>query len=87
MNKAQRKALKHPNKLGAGAKARKHLKGKSKVDVVMHEWGRGTLHSGSGKIVPKSNRKQAIAIALSEAGMSRKKKKGRSRKSMWSKMG
>jgi len=63
----------HPNVLGAGAKKRKHLKGKKKVAVVMHEFKRGTLHSGSGAIV--TNPKQAVAISLSEAGLSRKKKK------------
>lgn len=39
---------------------------KEKVSKVMHEWKAGTLKSGgSGKTV--TNRKQAIAIALSEA--------------------
>ena len=37
-----------------------------KVKKVMHEWKTGTLHSGKGGPVVK-NRKQAIAIALSEA--------------------
>lgn len=73
MKKTIKKAMTHSNKLGAGAKARKHLKGKEKVGVVMSEFKRGTLHSGSGKIVKKP--KQAIAIALSEAGMSKKKRK------------
>ena len=37
-----------------------------KVAKVMHEWGQGTLHSGS-KAGPKvTNQKQAVAIALSE---------------------
>ena len=71
MDEAQRKATKHSNKLGAGAKARKHLRGEKKVEVVMHEFKHGTLHSGSGEIV--KNRKQAIAIAMSEAGMSKPK--------------
>ena len=62
--------LRHSNKLGAGAKKRKSLHGKEKIEVVMHEFKRGTLHSGSGDIV--SNPKQAIAIALSEAGLSKK---------------
>jgi ribosomal protein L21E len=40
--------------------------GRSKVHKVMHEFKHHQLHSGkSGKIVKK--RKQAIAIALSEA--------------------
>jgi len=42
-----------------------------KIKTVMHEFKAGKLHSGkSGKIV--KNPKQAIAIALSEAGMSKK---------------
>ena len=36
-----------------------------KIEKVMHEKKRGTLKSGSGKKV--TSRKQAIAIALSEA--------------------
>jgi hypothetical protein len=42
----------------------------------MSEYSAGTLKSSSGKKV--TSRKQAIAIALSEAGMARKKptKKG-----------
>ena len=70
MNQAQNKALIHPNKLGAGASKRKALSGKEKIPVVMKEFKRGTLHSGSGAVV--KSRKQAMAIALSEAGMSNK---------------
>jgi len=40
-------------------------KASDKVEKVMHEKKRGTLKSGSGKKV--TSRKQAIAIALSEA--------------------
>jgi len=47
---------------------------KAKVQKVMHEFKTGTLHSGRSKKVVKS-RKQAIAIAMSEAGMAKKKKK------------
>lgn len=44
----------------------------AKVHKVMKEWKKGTLHSGKGGPVVKSE-KQAVAIAMSEAGMARKK--------------
>jgi hypothetical protein len=44
---------------------------KSKVKKVMHEHKQGTLKSGSGRKV--KSRKQAVAIAMSESGQSRKK--------------
>jgi hypothetical protein len=44
---------------------------KTKVEKVMGEFKRGTLHSGKKGPVVKS-RKQAIAIALSEAGQSKR---------------
>ena len=49
-------------------------KAKSKVKKAMHERKRGTLKSGrSGKKV--KSRKQAIAIAMSESGQSKQRKK------------
>jgi len=45
-----------------------------KVASVMHEWKGGRLRSGSGpKVKGKSGFKQAVAIGLSEAGLSKKK--------------
>ena len=49
-------------------------KGQKKVAKVMKEFKSGKLHSGKSKKVVK-NPKQAIAIALSEAGMSKNRKK------------
>ena len=46
-----------------------------KVSKVMKEYGAGKLHSGSKKVSVVKSQKQAVAIALSEAGMSKKKKK------------
>lgn len=44
-----------------------------KVGKVMHEFKAGTLMSSSGKKV--TSRKQALAISMSEAGMSKKRRK------------
>ncbi len=54
----------------------KKSKSKAKVKKVMHEFKGGMLHSGSknGPMVKKH--KQAVAIALSQAGMSNKRKGG-----------
>ena len=49
------------------------MKKPAKVKVVMGEYKRGTLKSSSGRKV--KSRRQAVAIAMSEAGMSRKKRK------------
>jgi hypothetical protein len=40
---------------------------KAKVKTVMHEFKHGELHSGSKQGPQVKNRKQAIAIALSQA--------------------
>jgi hypothetical protein len=49
-------------------------KAKSKVKRVMKEFKEGKLHSGSKKGPTVTNPKQGIAIAMSESGLSRKKK-------------
>lgn len=48
------------------------MKTNPKVKKVMNEWKAGTLHSGKGGPVVKSQ-KQAVAIALSEAKKAKKK--------------
>jgi hypothetical protein len=52
--------------------AKKPTKAQKKVEKVLSEYKSGTLKSSSGKKV--TGRKQAIAIALSEAGQTRKKR-------------
>ena len=59
---------------------KKPTKADKKVAKVMGEFKRGTLHAGVNPKGPAKaplakSRKQAIAIALSEAGMSKKMKK------------
>ena len=49
-------------------------KGQKKVAKVMREFKKGKLHSGKSKKIVK-NPKQAIAIALSEAKMRKKKRR------------
>jgi len=49
-------------------------KAQKKISKVMREYKEGTLHSGKGGKVVK-NPRQAVAIALSEAGMAKPRKK------------
>lgn len=49
-------------------------KAKAKIQTVLHEFKAGELHSGSPKGPKVTDRKQAVAIALSEARQASKKK-------------
>jgi len=51
----------------------KKTKAEAKISKVYKEFKAGTLHSGKGGPVVK-NSKQAVAIALSQAGMSKPRK-------------
>lgn len=55
--------------------ATKSNAGMKKMGKVMHEWKTGTLHSGSKTGPMVTSRKQAIAIAMSEANKAKKKTK------------
>ena len=68
----------------SASKKKTSAKGKAKVGKVMHEYKHGQLKSGGRAKI--KNRKQAVAIALSEARRSgakvaRPKKKSSSKKS------
>lgn len=57
----------------AGTIGGKRVKAKDKIHKVMGEFKRGKLHSGSKKGPAVKSRKQAVAIAMSEAGRRKKK--------------
>lgn len=82
MNKKLMKSIKdaykekHPKKKDKKKPAPKNPKtkyAKHKTEKVMKEFKEGKLHSGSKKGPQVTNRKQAIAIALSEARRGKKK--------------
>jgi hypothetical protein len=47
----------------------------AKIGKVMHEYKAGTLNTGSKTGPVVKSRKQAVAIAMSQAGMAKPKKK------------
>lgn len=53
----------------------------AKVHTVMKEFKEGKLKSGKGAHGKVKSRKQAIAIAMSESGQSKKSKKSAKKKS------
>lgn len=52
-------------------------KGQAKIHRVMKEYKAGTLRSGSAKGPKVRSYKQAVAIAMSEAGKARGNRRGR----------
>ena len=56
------------------AKKKQTAKKTGKVEKVMSEYKKGTLNTGKSEKKVKS-KKQAVAVALSQAGLSKKKKK------------
>lgn len=48
---------------------------KTRVKTEMHKFKEGKLHSGSKSGPVVTNPKQAIAISLNEAGLSKRRKK------------
>jgi len=72
-----------PAQVISGADTRKKKRASDKVATVMQEFKAGTLRSGKpgrGKGPEVTDRKQAIAIALSEAGVAADKRQKRRRK-------
>ena len=61
------------NKQGWESYIKTGSKGNAKVGKVMGEFKKGKLHIGKSKKIVK-NKKQAIAVALGVAGLSKKKK-------------
>lgn len=73
---ASAQKFRKPRKSTGGSMAKK-TKGQKKVSKVMKEFGSGQLHAGSKKGPVVTSKKQAVAIALSEA---RRASRGKRRK-------
>lgn len=63
--------------------AKKKTHAQLKVKKVMTEFKEWKLHSGSKKGPKVTNPRQALAISLSEAGLSKKKKKRNAKKTKY----
>ena len=60
--------------MGKRRASKDEMHGQKKVSYVMREFSKGKLHMGkTGKVVPKNRPDIAKAVAMSEAGLSRKK--------------
>lgn len=76
MAKKKHEKKKHHSKASSSKKSHsKKIGKKTKVEKVLHEFKEGMLHSGSKKGPMVKSRKQAVAIALSEARKSGEKVK------------
>lgn len=56
----------------AKARSLKTPQAKAKIETTMHEFKKGKLHSGSKQGPEVTSRRQAIAIALSQARRGKK---------------
>ena len=68
---------KHERRESSKERTKEYGMKNGKIKKIMHEWKAGTLHSGKGGPVVKSQ-KQAVAIAISQAnkrGSVRRKKR------------
>jgi hypothetical protein len=59
------------------AKSASKKKKRARMKTELHKFKTGKMHSGSKKGPTVKSRKQAVAIALSESGQSRRKKKAK----------
>lgn len=81
MAKKKHEKKKHHSKASSSKKSHaKKISKKSKIEKVLHEFKEGMLHSASKKGPMVKSRKQAVAIALSEARKAGEKVKPKRKK-------
>lgn len=80
LKKDVKKAKKATKKVKVHKAKKHHSKKGGKMEKVMHEYKEGELHSGSKKGPKVKSRKQAIAIAMSEARKAGEKVKPKKKK-------